>query len=90
MKTGVLFHNAESEWDCTELTVTGKKADRRLLRNGPLANSNGGDQQLQLHAKFQDPMDEALRYQRATARDFYRALELLCKLRKTAAEKDVE
>ena len=82
VETGVLFPNAESGWECTELTVTGKKADQRLLRNGPVANNSGGDEQLQLHAKFQDPMDKALRYQRATGRDFYRALNLLYKLRK--------
>jgi len=47
-----------------------------------LAQSNGDGEQLQLHAKFQDPLEKALRYQRATARDFYRALNLLLKLRK--------
>jgi len=82
MDTGVLFVDPESGWECEELTLAAKKADDRLLRNGPLAQSNGDGQQLQLHAKFQDPMDKALRYQRATARDFYRALNLLYKLRK--------
>ena len=81
MDTGVLFVDPESRWECEELTLAARKADDRLLRNGPLAQSNGDGQQLQLHAKFQDPMDKALRYQRATARDFYRALNLLYKLR---------
>jgi len=62
--------------------MAAKKTDDRLLRNGPLAQGNGDGQQLQLHAKFQDPMDKALRYQRATARDFYRPLNLLYKLRR--------
>jgi hypothetical protein len=80
--TGVCLVDPESGWECTELTMAAKKADERLAKNGAVAQSSGGGQQLQLHAKFQDPMDKALRYQRATARDFYRALNLLCKLRK--------
>jgi hypothetical protein len=80
--TGICFVDPESGWECTELTVAAKKADERLLRNGPLAQNIGDGRQLQLHAKFQDPMDKVLRYQRATARDFYRALNLLYKLRR--------
>jgi hypothetical protein len=80
--TGVCLVDPESGWECEELTMAAKKTDDRLLRNGPLAQSNGDGQQLQLHAKFQDPMDKALRYQRATARDFYRALNWLYKLRR--------
>jgi hypothetical protein len=79
--TGVCLVDPESGWECEELTMAAKKTDDRLLRNGPLAQSNGDGQQLQLHAKFQDPMDKALRYQRATARDFYRALNLIFELR---------
>jgi len=82
MDTGVCFVDPESGWDCVELTLAGKKANDRLLKNGPLTQGNGDGQHLQVHAKFQDPMDKALRYQRATARDFYRALNELCKLRK--------
>ncbi len=82
VETGLLFVDDASGWECTELTVTGKKADERLQRNGAVANSSGGNQHLQLHAKFQDPMDKALRYQRVTARDFYKALECLSRLRK--------
>jgi hypothetical protein len=80
--TGVSIIDPESRWECSELTMAAKKADERLLKNGPLAQSNGDGEQLQLHAKFQDPLEKALRYQRATARDFYRALNLLLKLRK--------
>jgi hypothetical protein len=80
--TGVCLVDPESGWQCTELTMGAKKAGEHLARNGPLAQSSGDGHQLQFHAKFQDPMDKALRYQRATARDFYRALNLLCKLRK--------
>ena len=80
--TGFSFINSDSGWECTELTMAGKKANDRLLRNGPLAQGNGDGQQLQVHAKFQDPMDKALRYQRAAARDFYRALNELSKLRR--------
>ena len=80
--TGVCLVDPESGWECEELTMAAKKTDDRLLRNGPLAQSNGDGQQLQLHAKFQDPMDNALRYQRATARDFYRALNLILELRR--------
>ena len=80
--TGICFGDPESGWKCVELTMAAKKADDRLLRNGAVAQSSGDGQQLHLHAKFQDPMDKALRYQRATARDFYRALNLLYKLRK--------
>jgi len=82
MDTGILFPDAESGWECTELTMAAKKANDRLLKNGPLAQGNGDGQQLMVHAKFQDPMDKALRYQRATARDFYRALNELSKLRR--------
>ena len=80
--TGFSFINSDSGWECTELTMAGKKANDCLLKNGPLAQGNGDGQQLQVHAKFQDPMDKALRYQRATARDFYRAWNLLYKLRR--------
>jgi hypothetical protein len=79
--TGILLIDPESRWECTELTVAAKKQDERQLRNGPLTNNTGGGREIQLHAKFQDPMDKALRYQRATARDFYRASNLLVKLR---------
>jgi hypothetical protein len=81
LDTGLCFVDSESGWDCKELTLAAKKADDRQLKNGPLAQGNSDGQQLQLHAKFQDPMDKALRYQRATARDFYRALSELYKLR---------
>jgi len=80
--TGVCFVDPESGWECLELTMAAKKADEHLIRNGAVAQSNGDGQQLQLQAKFQDPMDKALRYQRSTARDFYRALNLLYKLRR--------
>jgi len=80
--TGLCFTDSDSGWECTELTMAGKKANDRLLKNGPLAQGNGDGQQLLVHAKFQDPMDKALRYQRATARDFYRAMNQLSKLRK--------
>lgn len=79
---GLCFVDSESGWECKELTMAAKKADGRQLRNGPLAQSNSDGEQLQLHAKFQDPMDKALRYQRAIARDFYSALNWLYKLRK--------
>ena len=82
LDTGFCFIESDSGWECTELTMAGKKVDDRLLRNGPVAESNGDGQQLQVHAKFQDPMDKALRYQRATARDFYRALTLLYEVRR--------
>jgi len=82
VNTGFCFVDSDSGWECTELTMAGKKANDRLLKNGPLAQGNGDGQQLIVHAKFQDPMDKALRYQRATARDFYRALNELFKLRR--------
>jgi hypothetical protein len=59
--SGVCLVDPESGWECTELTMAAKKADERLLRNGPVVQSSGGGQQLQLHATFQDPMDKALR-----------------------------
>jgi len=80
--TGFGVIDRESRWECTEVTVAAKKNDERQLRNGPLANNTGDGHEIQLHAKFQDPMDKALRYQRATARDFYRALDLLDKLQR--------
>jgi hypothetical protein len=80
--TGVCSVETDSGWECKELTMAAKKADDRLVRNGPLTQGSGDGQQLQLHAKFQDPMDKALRYQRATARDFYRALTLLYEVRR--------
>ncbi|MGA9963763.1 MAG: hypothetical protein WBQ10_01030 [Terriglobales bacterium] len=61
--------------------MAGKKANDRLLRNGPLAQNNADGQQVQVHAKFQNALEKALRYQRATARDFYRAWNLLYKVR---------
>jgi hypothetical protein len=82
LDTGLCLIDSESGWDCNELTMAAKKADDRELRNGPLAQSNRDGQQLQLHAKFQDPMEKALRYQRAIARDFYSALNWLNKLRR--------
>jgi hypothetical protein len=80
--TGSCFIDSDSGWECTELTMAGKKANDSLLRNGPLAEGSGDGRQLQVHAKFQDPMDKALRYQRATARDFYRALSSLLELQR--------
>ena len=67
--------------------MAGKKANDRLLRNGPLAQNNADGQQVQVHAKFQNPLEKALRYQRATARDFYRAWHLLYKVRGEAVWK---
>ena len=81
MDTGLCFIDSDSGWEWTELTMAGKKVNDRLLKNGPLAQGNGDGQQLLVHAKFQDPMEKALRYQRATARDFYRAWNLLYKVR---------
>jgi hypothetical protein len=75
--TGFSFIGSDSGWECTELTMAGRKANDSLLKNGPLTNGSGDGQQLLVHAKFQDPMEKALRYQRATARDFYRALNEL-------------
>ncbi|MGA8151722.1 MAG: hypothetical protein WB952_12280 [Terriglobales bacterium] len=82
VSTGVGRLGFEPGWECTELHMSAKKDVEGLARNGPVAQSSGNGQELELHAKFQDPMDKALRYQRATARDFYRALDWLCKLRK--------
>lgn len=69
-------------WECEELHMSSKNDREDLARNGPVAQSNGHGQERELHVKFQDPMHKALRYQRATARDFYRAWNLLYKVRR--------
>jgi hypothetical protein len=71
----------ESGWECTELTLSAKQQLEGLSRNGAVAQSSGNGNQLELHAKFSDPMDKAARYSRDTARDFYRALKKLLELR---------
>jgi hypothetical protein len=70
----------ESGWECTELTLGAKQQLEGQSKNGALAQSSGKGNQLELHAKFSDPMDKAARYSRETARDFYRALNKLLKL----------
>jgi len=80
--TGMLFLDSESGWEATELTVAAKQQGETQLRNGPLANRRGDGKEIELHVKFQDPMEKALRYQNATSRDFYRALRLVYELRK--------
>jgi hypothetical protein len=82
LSAGVGRLHFEPGWECEELHISAKKDVAGLAKNGAVAHSSGDGQELELYAKFQDPMDKALRYQRATARDFYRALESLCKLRK--------
>jgi len=82
VSTGVSSFDSETGWECEELNISAKRDNEGLTRNGLVARSGGNGEELQLHAKFQDPMDKALRYQRATARDFYRALNLLYKLRR--------
>jgi hypothetical protein len=71
----------ESGWECTELTLSAKQELEGLSRNGAVAQSSGNGDQLELHAKFSDPMDKAARYSRETAHDFYRALKKLLELR---------
>jgi len=82
LSAGVGRLHFEPGWECEELHISAKKDVEGLAKNGAVAQSSGNGQELEIHAKFQDPMNKALRYQRATARDFYRALELICKLRK--------
>lgn len=76
---GVL--DSKSGWECTELTLGARKEGENLVRNGPVAQNTGNGQHLELHAKFQDPMEKALRYRKETSRDFYRAFDKFLKLR---------
>jgi hypothetical protein len=73
--------NFDPQWDCKELNISAKKSHDGLTKRGTLSSGNGDGRELRVHVKFQDPMDKAQRYQRATGRDLYRALEVLCRLR---------
>jgi hypothetical protein len=79
--SGFSFSQSDPGWECKELAVAAKHKGDSLVKNGPVAQGHGNDQELDIHAKFMDPLEKALRYQRATARDFYTALRLLLKLR---------
>jgi hypothetical protein len=79
---GNFFRGSKSRWECTELTIARKDSNEEAKKRGFQGSSSGYDDQLQLHAKFQDPLNKALRYQRATGRDFYKALDWLCRLQK--------
>ncbi len=76
---GVL--DSEGGWECTELTLAAQKHAEGLNKDGAVTRNNGNGEQLQVHAKFRDPMEMALRCQRETDRAFYRALDKFLKLR---------
>ena len=82
VSTGIGRLDFAPGWECKELHLSAGKDVENLIRNGSVARSGGNGQELELHAKFQDPLDRALRYQRATTRDFYRAMDWLCRLRR--------
>jgi hypothetical protein len=81
LKNGCFLLNPESGWDCTELMVLGRKDAEQFVQQSAGSASTGNGQQVQLHAKFQDPAAKVARYVNATGRDFYRALGALYDLR---------
>jgi hypothetical protein len=67
-------------WDCQEVSITGKKG-----KKGPddcSRYSGDREEQFTVQARFASPMDIAQRYQSATRRDFYRALNQLLAMKK--------
>jgi hypothetical protein len=87
MSDGIGSIHLDPTWDCTELNMSAKKSSDNQARKGAESSGHGNGEELQIHAKFQDPLDKALRYQRATGRDFYKALDWLCRLRKKRKSK---
>jgi hypothetical protein len=79
--TSDAWFDSDSGWQCEEMHVCAKSDAESRARNGPVAQGGGHGQELQVHAKFQDPFDKALRYERATGRDLYRALNALLRFR---------
>jgi len=84
---GMGFMHFDPQWDCKELHLSAKRSRDDLSKRGPVSSGNGIGKEVQIHVKFQDPMDKAQRYQRATGKDLYRALQLLCHLRKEGKRK---
>ena len=87
LSDGLNFIDLKPPWDCEELHISAKKSHDDLTKRGPLSSGNGRGEELAVHLKFRDPMDKAQRYQRATGRDLYRALEVLCRLREKRKRK---
>jgi hypothetical protein len=71
--TGFVSFEPKAGWECRELRVVGRRANDNREKNGVVAVDDGKDEQFELAAKFSDPFDKLLRYDRATARDLYRA-----------------
>jgi hypothetical protein len=87
MSDGMGLIHLDPTWECKELHMSAKKSHDCLTRKGPESSGHGNGEELQVNVKFQDPLDKALRYQRATARDFYKALQWLSRLQKKRESK---
>ena len=84
---GIFLPDPNSGWDCAELAVAASKEGDYQHKKGDESNGNGDGRQIRVHARFQDPLERVLRYQRATARDFYTALNRLERLRRNPEKK---
>jgi len=69
-------------WECEELSVAGQKGTDTQTRDGTRSGEVGKEQNFQLRAKFASPLETALRYQRATGKDFYKALNKFLSMRR--------
>jgi hypothetical protein len=69
-------------WQCEELSVSGQKGTDTQTKDGTRSGEVGKQQNFQLRAKFASPLETALRYQRATGKDFYKALNKVLAMRK--------
>jgi hypothetical protein len=87
LSNGLSLTRLNPPWNCLELDIRAKKSRDDVTKRGPVSSGNGMGKELQIHAKFQDPLDKALRYDRVTAKDLYRALEVLCRLREKKKRK---
>jgi hypothetical protein len=65
-----------------DATVAAKKDSEDLSETSYTRSTRSGNQ-LQLSAKFRDPIDKALSYRRDTARDFHRVLADFLELKKS-------
>ena len=63
-----------SGWECDELVVSGGKREEIQRKNGQLNAEDENQRNVELKAKFTNPVDTVLRYQKAIMNDLYRAL----------------
>lgn len=82
LNAGFLLPDSKAGWECNEIKIVGKKASDAASKKGPVAVDAGNNVQFELHAKFADPINKVLKYNRATSRDLYRSAGMIEKSRR--------